>query len=159
VLDLGRGAASQHKDLFSGRALALLAAFGSLLAKWNALSIDTPPLALADTILTDVDYHNYIDDGTDEGTERWDNVMELRRLASEYQERGLTSFLEEIALVSDQDTLESAANVPTLLTLHAAKGLEFPIVFIVGLNDGTLPHSRSFGVTGDGRAPPVLRGH
>ncbi len=49
-----------------------------------------------------------------------------------------------MALVSDQDTLEANANVPTLLTLHAAKGLEFPVVFITGLNDGTLPHSRSF---------------
>ena len=70
--------------------------------------------------------------------------MELRRLAAEYQERSLTEFLENVALVSDQDTLEAGANVPTLLTLHAAKGLEFPNVFIVGLNDGTLPHSRSF---------------
>jgi DNA helicase-2/ATP-dependent DNA helicase PcrA len=70
--------------------------------------------------------------------------MELRRLASEFQEEGLEAFLEQVALVSDQDTLEAGANVPTLLTLHAAKGLEYPVVFIVGLNDGTLPHSRSF---------------
>jgi DNA helicase-2/ATP-dependent DNA helicase PcrA len=70
--------------------------------------------------------------------------MELRRLAAEYQDRSLADFLENIALVSDQDTLEGGTNVPTLLTLHAAKGLEFPVVFIVGLNEGTLPHSRSF---------------
>ncbi|MBE0409014.1 MAG: ATP-binding domain-containing protein, partial [Anaerolineales bacterium] len=56
----------------------------------------------------------------------------------------LAAFLEDIALVSDQDTLDESANVPTLLTLHAAKGLEFPNVFIVGLNDGVLPHIRSF---------------
>jgi len=49
-----------------------------------------------------------------------------------------------VALVSDQDTLDESFNVPTLLTLHAAKGLEFPVVFIVGVNDGTLPHIRSF---------------
>ncbi len=97
-----------------------------------------------DRILEDIDYHSYIDDGTDEGRDRWDNVMELRRLAADYQEQGISSFLEQVALVSDQDTLEASANVPTLLTLHAAKGLEFPVVFIVGLNDGTLPHSRSF---------------
>ena len=70
--------------------------------------------------------------------------MELRRLAADYQEKGLEAFLEQVALVSDQDTIETTTNVPTLLTLHAAKGLEFPIVMIVGLNDGTLPHNRSF---------------
>jgi DNA helicase-2/ATP-dependent DNA helicase PcrA len=70
--------------------------------------------------------------------------MELRRLAGEFKDEGLISFLENVALVSDQDTLDRSANVPTLLTLHAAKGLEFPVVFIVGLNDGTLPHIRSF---------------
>jgi DNA helicase-2/ATP-dependent DNA helicase PcrA len=70
--------------------------------------------------------------------------MELRRLAAEFHKKGLTAFLEQVALVSDQDTLTGTMNVPTLLTLHAAKGLEFPIVLIVGLNDGTLPHSRSF---------------
>jgi DNA helicase-2/ATP-dependent DNA helicase PcrA len=55
----------------------------------------------------------------------------------------LDPFLEKVALVSDQDTLDSEVNVPTLLTLHAAKGLEFKNVFIVGLSDGTLPHFRS----------------
>jgi DNA helicase-2/ATP-dependent DNA helicase PcrA len=54
------------------------------------------------------------------------------------------AFLEDVALISDQDTLDDAGSVPTLLTLHAAKGLEFPVVFIVGLEDGTLPHIRSF---------------
>ncbi len=52
--------------------------------------------------------------------------------------------MEDISLVSDQDTLDESANAPTLLTLHSAKGLEFPQVFIVGMNDGTLPHARSF---------------
>ena len=97
-----------------------------------------------DRIIDDTDYHGYIDDGTDEGNDRWENVMELRRLAAEYQDRTVSEFLENIALVSDQDTIETSANVPTLLTLHAAKGLEFPVVFIAGLNEGTLPHSRSF---------------
>jgi DNA helicase-2/ATP-dependent DNA helicase PcrA len=96
-----------------------------------------------DRILEDIDYQSHLDDGTEEGRERWENVLELRRLAVEYQEQGLDAFLEQVALVSDQDTIESSASVPTLLTLHAAKGLEFSQVFIVGLNDGTLPHNRS----------------
>jgi DNA helicase-2/ATP-dependent DNA helicase PcrA len=97
-----------------------------------------------DRIIEDTDYHAYLDDGSEEGSDRWENVIELRRLAAEYQERSLSDFLENIALVSDQDTIETSASVPTLLTLHAAKGLEFPVVFIAGLNEGTLPHSRSF---------------
>ncbi len=102
------------------------------------------PWCLMDRILEESDYHSYIDDGTDEGRDRWENVLELRRLAAEFQDQGLEAFLERVALVSDQDTLNSTASTPTLLTLHAAKGLEFPIVLITGLNDGTLPHSRSF---------------
>ncbi len=130
-------------EAFGGRAATVLSAFSNLLAKWSQDRNDLPPLMLMDQILDDADYHSYIDDGTEEGKDRWDNVMELRRLASEYQDKGLAAFLEQIALVSDQDTLEAGANAPTLLTLHAAKGLEFPVVFIVGLNEGTLPHSRS----------------
>ncbi len=92
----------------------------------------------------DIHYKEYIDDDTEEGAERWENVQELRRLTTEYEERTLTDFLETVALISDQDTLTEGKNAPTLLTLHAAKGLEFRAVFIVGLDDGILPHSRSF---------------
>jgi DNA helicase II / ATP-dependent DNA helicase PcrA len=144
LLDLGRDSQSTHREAFSGRSAPALTKFGLLLRGWCARLEELPPLSLLDRILEDVDYHGYIDDGTEEGHERWENVMELRRLAGEYQERGLENFLEDVALVSDQDTLDASANVPTLLTLHAAKGLEFPVVFIAGLNDGTLPHSRSF---------------
>jgi DNA helicase-2/ATP-dependent DNA helicase PcrA len=144
LLALASGDGSQFQELFPGRTAAPLAKFGRLLAEWRDLATHLAPLNLMDRILNDVDYQSYLDDGTDEGRDRWDNVMELRRLAAEYQQQGLPSFLEQVALVSDQDTLETGSNAPTLLTLHAAKGLEFPVVFIVGLNDGTLPHSRSF---------------
>ena len=136
--------AETHREAFTARALSALVGFGDKLSGWSAQAGELSPLHLLDRILSDTDYHSYIDDGTEEGHDRWENVMELRRLAAEYQERSLNEFLEDVALVSDQDTLEASANVPTLLTLHAAKGLEFPIVFIIGLNDGTLPHSRSF---------------
>jgi DNA helicase-2/ATP-dependent DNA helicase PcrA len=134
----------QFSEAFQHRALSILAGFGEMLAGWVSQVNELNPLQLMDHILDDTNYHAYIDDGTDEGTDRWENVMELRRLASEYQERTISEFLENIALVSDQDTVESSVNVPTLLTLHAAKGLEYPVVFIAGLNEGTLPHSRSF---------------
>jgi DNA helicase-2/ATP-dependent DNA helicase PcrA len=133
-----------YRDAFAARPLTVLSNFASRLNAWLTQAGETSPLYILDRVLDDTDYHSYIDDGTDEGADRWENVMELRRLAAEYQDRSLTEFLENIALVSDQDTLEAGANVPTLLTLHAAKGLEFTNVFIVGLNDGTLPHSRSF---------------
>ncbi len=97
-----------------------------------------------DCIIEDASLRTHIDDGTEEGRERWENVLELRRLAADYEELGLEAFLERVALVSDQDTIQDEFKTATLLTLHAAKGLEFPVVFITGLNDGLLPHSRSF---------------
>lgn len=144
LLELGNKDKSRHHEAFSTRALSALSGFGRFLSKWQELALENSPLQLMDDILDDIDYRSYIDDGSDEGNDRWENVMELRRVAADYQERGLIDFLADVALVSDQDTLEENVNAPTLLTLHAAKGLEFPIVFIVGLNDGILPHSRSF---------------
>ena len=144
LLELGRGEASPHWLSLPTRAAAVLSQFGLLLAHWQAHLDELPPLGLMDLILQDIEYRDYLEDGTDEGRERWENIMELRRLAAEYTERGLDAFLEDVALISDQDTLDASASVPTLLTLHAAKGLEFPIVFIVGLNDRVLPHVRSF---------------
>ncbi len=143
LLEMGRNP-ELFQSSFSPRALTLLASFGALISRWTGEAGDLAPLYIMDRIIDETDYHAFIDDGTDEGTDRWENVMELRRLASEYQDRTLGEFLENIALVSDQDTIETSANVPTLLTLHAAKGLEYPLVFIAGLNEGTLPHSRSF---------------
>jgi DNA helicase-2/ATP-dependent DNA helicase PcrA len=144
ILDLGKGDESDYRDAFSKRAAGVLSQFGRLLRSWRSFKDGASPLELMDRILEDIDYRSYLDHRTEEGQERWENVMELRRLAAEYRERDLEEFLEDISLVSDQDTLDESANAPTLLTLHAAKGLEFPQVFIVGMNDGTLPHARSF---------------
>ncbi len=143
LLEMGRDP-GPFTELLSHRALVLLAGFGELFLRLTTQGDELSPLYIMDQIIDQTDYHAYIDDGTDEGSERWENVMELRRLAAEYQDKTVSDFLENIALVSDQDTIETSANVPTLLTLHAAKGLEYPVVFIVGLNEGTLPHSRSF---------------
>jgi len=122
-----------------------------MLGDWVVSRDQTSLVTLFDRIIGDTGYEPYINDKSDEGNDRWDNVQELRRLAYDYIEKGLTEFLQNLALVSDQDTLPIESDQPaqvkqgavTLLTLHAAKGLEFSQVFIIGLDEGLLPHSRS----------------
>jgi DNA helicase-2/ATP-dependent DNA helicase PcrA len=143
LMDLARGAESPYWASFAGRASLSLADFGGMLASWRTAALSLTTSELFDRVLSDLNYKEYIDDDSEEGVDRWENVEELRRLAVEYSTRSLDEFLENVALVSDQDTI-AEGNVPTLLTLHAAKGLEFGAVFIVGLDDGILPHSRSF---------------
>ncbi|HET9912959.1 MAG TPA: UvrD-helicase domain-containing protein [Anaerolineales bacterium] len=143
LIDLARGADSQFWPSFAGRAAVSLADFGGMLANWRAAAASLTTSELFDRVIFDLNYKQYIDDESEEGEDRWGNVEELRRLAVEYSTRTLDEFLENVALVSDQDTI-TEGNVPTLLTLHAAKGLEYGAVFIVGLDDGILPHSRSF---------------
>jgi DNA helicase II / ATP-dependent DNA helicase PcrA len=145
--DLGaRGPQSAYASAFGGKAAAGLANFGKLLAGWQAQKQTLTVVQLLDDVLERSGYQTYIQDDTEEGDERWANVLELRGVAAEYQEADLATFLEQVALVSDQDTLagDEEGKPPTLLTLHAAKGLEFPVVFILGLDDGVLPHQRSF---------------
>ena len=144
MLDLARGADSPFYKSFTGRAALPLADFGGMLANWRAAAPTFTTVELFDRIVKDINYKAFItEDETEESEDRWENVLELKRLALEYSTRTLDEFLENIALVADQDTITDV-NAPTLLTLHAAKGLEFGAVFIVGLDDGILPHSRSF---------------
>jgi DNA helicase-2/ATP-dependent DNA helicase PcrA len=131
-------------DLLSTVVGKRLTSFGLLLSKWRDVYQSIPPVEMVDLILDDILYRSYIEDGSDDGYDRWENIVELKRLASEYQTVGLHNFLEDIALVSDQDTIDPDLEVPTLLTLHSAKGLEYSQVMIVGLNEGVLPHQRSF---------------
>ncbi len=137
-------APEDYQTVFGARALKALLAFARPLAQWYELALTAPPADLMAVILNDVGYKDYLLDGSEEAESRWENVKELHGLAQRYAEEGLSAFLEEVALVSDQDTLSDDADAPVLLTLHAAKGLEFPQVFIVGLVEGLLPHSRSW---------------
>ena len=86
-------------------------------------------------------------DGTDEGQMRQENVRELLTVARKYdcflEGEGLRLFLEEVALIADTDNINQSIETVHLMTLHSAKGLEFQYVFIVGLEEGILPHSRS----------------
>ena len=136
--------ASKYYQQLGNRAGFALAHFGTLLDGWQNFIQDHTLPELFDKVVKETGYKEYVDDGTDVGAGRWENVLELRRLAFEYESRGMTEFLENIALVSDQDTIPDALNAPTLLTLHAAKGLEFSTVYIIGLDEGLLPHNRSY---------------
>ncbi len=137
-------APEDYQTVFGARALKALLAFARPLAQWYELALTASPADLMAVILNDVGYKDYLLDGSEEGESRWENVKELHGLAQRYADEGVSAFLEEVALVSDQDTLGDDADAPVLLTLHAAKGLEFPRVFIVGLVEGLLPHSRSW---------------
>jgi DNA helicase-2/ATP-dependent DNA helicase PcrA len=86
-----------------------------------------------------LNYLAHLDDGTLPGEARQENVRELLSAAQEYKDLGLAGFLEEVSLVSDIDLANFGGNAVTLMTLHAAKGLEFPVVFITGLEETLFP--------------------
>jgi ATP-dependent DNA helicase UvrD/PcrA len=102
---------------------------------------------LLDDVLEASGYRAMLADGSEEGEERWANLLELRLVTTRYDDLApddaLDRLLEETALVADQDSYEGDADAVTLITLHAAKGLEFPVVFIAGLEEGLFPHSRA----------------
>ena len=99
-------------------------------------------LDFMDLILSKTGYLAYLDDGTEEGKMRVENVKELRSVAEEFPT--LTDFLENVALVEAGDNpRKKYKDGVTLMTLHNAKGLEFPTVFMVGMEEGLFPHSRS----------------
>jgi DNA helicase-2/ATP-dependent DNA helicase PcrA len=134
-----------------------LASFAALMANLRALAKEQPLPSLIDFMLAQSGYAADLRDGTEEGEERWRNVLELRRVAEDFAliepATALELFLEQLALVGGSDTTqagedgplaqETESNAVTLITLHAAKGLEFPVVFLVGMEEGILPHSRS----------------
>jgi DNA helicase-2/ATP-dependent DNA helicase PcrA len=102
---------------------------------------------LLDAVLEESGYRAMLHDGSEEGQERWDNLLELREVVARYAdlepEDALDRLLEETALVADQDAYDASDDRVTLITLHAAKGLEFDVVFIAGLEEGVFPHSRA----------------
>ena len=100
-------------------------------------------LEFLDLILQKTGYLTYLDDGTDEGKGRVENVKELRSVAEEFP--SLVDFLENVALIEGGSSgkKEIRQDAVTLMTLHSAKGLEFPIIFMVGMEEGLFPHSRA----------------
>ncbi|MBI1886598.1 MAG: ATP-binding domain-containing protein, partial [Chloroflexi bacterium] len=131
---------------FQRRTVGALLRFLGLLNELIALGKTESLSAVLDTVIERTDYHAYISADPD-AEERWENVTELRAVIAQYDElkpeHALAAFLEDVALVTDVDEYDEKADAVTLITLHAAKGLEFPVVFIVGMEEGLLPHMRS----------------
>lgn len=118
--------------------------FSNLITKYSALrqkmSLSELTRALVDELGI---LKEFKEEGTIEAMNRWENVQELLSAITEFSderpEAGLEDFLQEVSLVSDIDTWEGSRNAVTLMTLHASKGLEFPVVFVAGLEEGLLP--------------------
>ena len=133
---------------FATRSAGALTRFREMIEGLAADSADLDLVEIVDEVLERTGYKRFVQGQDERAEERWENIMELRSSAKDFLTLGrgrdaLSAFLESVALVSDTDNLEDAADAVTLITLHQAKGLEFRAVFMVGMEDGLLPHIRS----------------
>lgn len=128
------------------RAKNSLIDLNDILISLREIAETAPPYALLESLIKRIDYLEFLDDKTIQGESRKENVQELLGVAKQYQDQGLEDFLEEVALVSEIDKNQDRDNSEgevTLMTLHAAKGLEFNSVFMIGMEETILPHSRA----------------
>jgi DNA helicase-2/ATP-dependent DNA helicase PcrA len=120
--------------------------FRALITRIHAAAQTLPPSKLVQYVMRESGMERMYQEDKIEGAERLENVRELVALASRYDELPLVEsvekFLESAALASDQDELKDEANAVRLMTIHASKGLEFPYVFITGLEEGLFPYER-----------------
>ena len=145
--------AEEYKELTTKTSVSLKN-FANLIRKYREL---VEKLPLSEFIAQLIDEIGYVDELTAENTEeaknRIENLQEFISAAREYEEADsenyLGDFLTQVALVSDLDTLDGESQSVTLMTLHAAKGLEFPVVFLAGLEEGIFPHMRSLNSTNE----------
>ncbi|MEO8273698.1 MAG: 3'-5' exonuclease, partial [Chloroflexota bacterium] len=145
-LGLERAAEGQIPEL-AGRARTAIAEFVALIGRLRSRVGMLPLPELLDDVLERSGYRAMLADGTEEGEERWANLLELREVTTRYDDLSaddaLDRLLEETALVADQDSYQSDADMLSLITLHAAKGLEFSVVFIAGLEESLFPTGRA----------------
>lgn len=121
--------------------------FYALLHKIQVVPVESTLSELLKVVVKLTGIEDYYRDGTDQGETRIENIKELFNVTSKFDQlpwqEALHEFLEEVALITDIDKTADTKNLVTLMTLHAAKGLEFETVFFVGLEEGVLPHSNS----------------
>lgn len=129
------------ESIVTGKAKGALASLGERLYKIRTRVEDLGPSELIEQVISKMGYRDFILDGTPQADDREENLGSLVSDAMNFAT--LPDFLEEVALMSSADS-SNDGNKVTLMTLHAAKGLEFPVVFMVGMEDGILPHSRVF---------------
>lgn len=119
--------------------------FGDIISEGQKLAETAPVSELTAWVIKKTGMERWLRDDTDEGETRWENVLELLSVTKKYDnlppQESLTSFLEEVALISEVDKLETDHEALTLMTLHLCKGLEFKSVSLVGCEEGLLPHS------------------
>jgi DNA helicase II / ATP-dependent DNA helicase PcrA len=133
---------------FAGRTVTALLRFTRLINDLIEAAPGLTPPQLVNEVIARTGYRSYLKDSFEDGDDRWENVQQLIAAAEQYDEidpnAALTAFLDNASLVSDQDEIDDRADAVTLITLHAAKGLEFPVVFIPGMEEALLPHIRSY---------------
>lgn len=129
------------ETVVTGKARGSMAALGEKLQTLRERIDTATPNDLIESVIKTIGYRDYILDGTPQAEDREENLGSLLSDAQNFAV--LSDFLEEVALMSSVDS-DGEKNKVTLMTLHAAKGLEFPVVFIVGMEEGILPHSRVF---------------
>jgi DNA helicase-2/ATP-dependent DNA helicase PcrA len=143
--------AARESGLIEGIATRTAVEIAKFVALVDRLCIKAvaPVEEILGLVLTETGYQQMLESSQDEqDQDRLGNLKELLTAAREFDEHNpgeghLEEFLENVCLVSDTDAFEDALDRVTLMTLHAAKGLEFPVVFIAGLEDGLIPHERS----------------
>lgn len=140
---------SGQEALLPARMRERVAHMRALLSKIRSSATVLPPSKLLRMVITESGLEKTFKEDKLEGGERLENLMELVSLAARYDTlpipQGLEQFLESAALASDQDELREDTDKVRLMTVHAAKGLEFPYVFIVGLEEGLFPYERESG--------------
>lgn len=135
-------------DTIKGKTKEKLEEFGILIFTLVAEMEDKTVLDILESILDRTGYLAQLEESTDpQDQARAENIGELLSVAKDFQDTNpngtVEDFLEQVALVNDVDSFEQEESKVTLMTLHAAKGLEFPIVFLGGLEEGLFPHSRT----------------